>query len=251
MGKLFRSYVAVCVLIGLAQWAGAQEPSEIIAKALKAHGGKEVLLRYKDKAVMSKSKGKMDIMGGIEMTMENYVQPGGKFRSDRDLQIAGTTIKQTILYNGDKFVLTVNGMDVSNALDDKMKKEIKEQLGQEKMVAKILLGDKGVELSPLGENTIEGKVCLGLRATAQGHRDLSLWFDKASGLLTALDQRAIDFMSQEEKNQRTIFSEYKEVDGYQSPTKVLVNQDDKKLIELEILEIKIQDKFDDSLFDKP
>jgi hypothetical protein len=162
-------------------------------------------------------------------------------------------ITQTQVYNGDKFWINVNGMDIP--LDDKFKDEVKEQVYQEKVGSLVFLRDKekgkGIELSPLGEVKVEGRPAVGVRLASKGHRDINMYFDKTTGLLAKTEARVLDFMSQQEVTEEKIFTDYKEKEGLPRPNKVLMNRDGKKFLELEFTEIKLLDKLDDSTFAKP
>jgi hypothetical protein len=252
MRKVLFHGVVVGLLLGLATRAPAQEAQAIIDKAIKAHGGEEKLKTLMEKGAQSKSKGKLELLGGVDVTVEAFIQfPDNKFKSVMQLNINGMNVTTTQVFNGDKFWLNVNGQDLSNLLDDKALAEVKEQLYLERAAVLVFLKDKSVELSPLGEGKHDGKDVVGVRVSSKGHRDVSLWFDKGSGLLTKIEHRVLDFMSKEEKSQEKVLLDYKDTDGYLRPTKVIINQDGKKFMEMDVLEAKVVDRFDDSVFAKP
>src|SRR5262249_24840105 len=155
---------------------------------------------------------------------------------------------QTVVRNGDKVWINVNGQDVSGLLDQKkLLAEVKEQVYAERVAGLLFLGENGYELSPLGEVKVEDRPAVGVRVSSKGHRDVNLYFDKAKGLLVKTEARSWDFTSNQEATDEKILLDYKEMDGYLQPTRLLVNRDGKRLMELDIEEIKHVDKFDEDV----
>jgi hypothetical protein len=117
----------------------------------------------------------------------------------------------------------------------------------------LVFADKktGYKLSPLGEVKVHDKPAVGVRVASEGYRDVNLFFDKASGLLVKTEARTTDVQSGEEKTEEKLLSDYKETEGVQRPGKVVVLRDGKKLLTLQIDEIKAVDKFDKDFFTKP
>lgn len=252
MRKWFWIATAVCVALAWPGVSPAQEPKEIVAKAIKAHGGLEKLKELESKAHIVRGKGKLEILGGIDFTLEVSVSPPEKFKTLMQMQVMGQNVTTTQVFNGDNFWMKVNDQSLDNLLDDKAKQSIKEQLYQERMANLVLLGDdKKLQLSPLGESTVEGKAVVGIRVSSEGHKDISLWFDKATGLLARLDAQTVDFMTKMDQNTQKVFLDYKDYDGIMKPKRMILNQDEKKFMEMEFEEIKVLDRIDDSVFAKP
>src|SRR5437879_5475016 len=82
----------------------ADEQSEtraVIDKAIKAHGGKELLNKYK--ASNFKMKGKVHVMGmAIDFSGEWWTMSPDKMKYAMDIDVAGTKIQQTQVINGSK-----------------------------------------------------------------------------------------------------------------------------------------------------
>jgi hypothetical protein len=243
--------LALCCTIGFVELARAEEDATraIIEKAIKAHGGIEKLKKLKKSAVQSKAKGKIHVLGGIDVTMEISAQ-SGKFRQVIEGELNDNKFTQYVLFDGKKLRIYVNDMEIK--LDDKkLLKAVQEQLYAEKITGLVFLKDKGIKLAALGEVKVGDTAALGVRVSSEGHKDVNLFFDKAKGLLIKTETRATDFMSGEEKTEEKILKDYKMLDGFLQPTKVDVIRDGKKVAELEIEESKIVDRFDDDTFTKP
>lgn len=248
LSSLCTAAVAVAALFSPAARA-ADEPKDILAKAIKAHGGEDALNKYK--ASQMKAKGKITIpgVGETEFTQEASFMLPDKFRESIEIKIAGQTITVLTIANGDKITIDANGMAVE-ATDG-----VKDAIKQAKHLLQIgrlaPLKDKKYELSLIGEDKVEGKKVVGIRVAAKDQKDVSLYFDKETGLLKKIHSRAVDFMSGTEVEQERILDDYKEVEGQKRPQRAVVNQDGKKLVEVEFTETKLVDSVDASAFDKP
>jgi hypothetical protein len=87
--------------------------------------------------------------------------------------------------------------------------------------------------------------------TSEGHKDLSLYFDRASGLLVKVERQALDSQTMEEVAEERILQDYQDVEGIKAPKRVLINRAGKKFVEAEVIEVKMLEKVDDSEFAKP
>src|SRR5262249_18748106 len=113
-----------------------------------------------------------------------------------------------------------------------------------------LVKEKGFELSSLGEVKVNGKPAVGVLVKSKGHKDISLFFDKETGLLAKTESRGADPTTGMEFTEEHIITEYQKVDGLPAPKKGVINHDGKKHAEMEIEEYKFLEKLDDSEFKK-
>jgi hypothetical protein len=227
----------------------ADEPKDILAKAIKAHGGEDALT--KNKAGQFKSKGKMDLpgVGEVEFTQEVAFMVPGKFKETVELKIAGMNISVVTLANGDKQSIELNGK--ATDLTDGVKGALK-TAGHILEIGRLVpLNDKKYELSIIGEDKVEGKKVIGIRVATKDKPDVSMYFDTETGLLTKLEYRTVDVQSGNEINEERIITEYgKGKDGLPAPKTALLKREGKKFLELEILEYTSLEKLDDSEFKK-
>src|SRR5262249_26691472 len=110
---------------------------------------------------------------------------------------------------------------------------------------------KRYKVSPLGETEVDKKPAVGVQVTFPGRPDVNLHFDKASGLLVKMEYRALDPNTEMEVAEERYFRDYKDMDGRKMPTRVEVRRDGNRFAEVEIVEIRLVDSFDDSLFTRP
>jgi len=227
------------------------DPRAVIDKAIKAIGGKEKLAKMK--GILTKSKGTLEQPMTLTFTQEMVAQ-APKFKETVQLQVMGTDVTIVSVFDGKDSWIKVkaagNEMDVP--LDDKLKEELREASYAMKLARLLLVeDDKSLELSTLGETTVNNKPAIGVKIASKGHKDLNFYFDKESGLLSKVERRAFDTTTMQEVTEERIIQEYSETDGIKTAKKALINRDGKKYMEVEVLEVKFVDRVDDTEFTKP
>lgn len=227
------------------------EAKKIVEAAIKAHGGAEKFAKIKDKAVIQKAKVKVFASGmEFEATMESQTD-GKRFRQDISLSVMGQQIEQTVAFDGKETWIAANGKVIAT----KSKKEdldlIEEAMYSEKVGDLMFLNDKGIELSIIGDDKVGDTPVVGVRVSKKGRKDVSLYFDKKTHRLKKVESRGVNFQSQQEVTQERILDEYKEFNGQMRPSKATVNQDGKKVVEMEFTGVEFVDTLDDSTFKKP
>jgi hypothetical protein len=249
-----RSFTMLFLAAGLLVLAAdrvraADDATAVLDKAIKAHGGADKLNKDKDKAEVTKSKGTIEALGqSIPYTEETTMQTN-RIKSVLELTVSGQTVTQTTIYNGDKAWVNVVGKTME--LEGKTMEEVKEAIYLARVTRLTDLKDKVYELSSVGEVKVNGRPAVGVKVASKGHRDVNLFFDKETGLLAKIERQAVDPMTEKEFTEERIVTEYQEKDGVKIPKKAVVNRDGKKFIDVEVLETKTRDKFDDSEFAKP
>jgi hypothetical protein len=230
--------------------AADDDPNEILAKAIKAHGGEEYLTKHP--AGRAKNKGKLTIagIGEVDFTQETAYMMPDKFKESMELNVAGQQISVVTLVNGDKFSVEANGKEVP------VTDQIKEALAETKHLLKVarltsLLKEKGIELASAGEVKIDDKPALGVRVSLKGQKDITLYFDKKTNLLMKVERRATDPNTGSEITEERIVAEYQKNDsGVPMPKKLIVKRDGKDYLTSEVVEGKMLEKIEDSEFSK-
>ena len=99
---------------------------------------------------------------------------------------------------------------------------------------------------------MEGKDAVGVRVEHKGRRDVSLFFDKKTGLLLKTETRGKGPMAGDsEFTAETLYDDYRKVDGFPVAHKVTVKRDGKLFFVSENSDVKLAEKLDDSTFEKP
>jgi hypothetical protein len=246
-----RTVLIPSLVAGLLLAAGsvgrADDVQAILDKAVKAHGGADKLAKHG--AIQTKSKGTIDVAGGVSFTSESTVQPPGQLKEVVQAEVMGQTVTVTTVFDRDKGWIQAG--TVNKDMDENLIKVMKETLYLTEMGQVVSLKDRKAELSLVGDDTVEGRAVVGIRVAPKDHKEVNLYFDKKTGLLAKLAWRPTDPMTGAEVGEERIIQEYQEVDGRQVAKKLLINRDGKKYLEAEVLEIKFLDKVDDSTFAKP
>jgi len=244
---------AAAVIVGLAfvfPVRADADAKKLVAEVVKAHGGAEALAKLKDKHGIQKGKMKLftpiEAEGPIEITSD-----GKRFRREWNFSVMGQDIKNVAIFDG-KGMYVYNNDQLAASFDKQEDLDaLKEALHSEKLTGLALLGDKNVELSVVGEDKVGDAAVIGVRVSAKGHKDVTMYFDKKTHLIKKIVGRALDFESRMEVEQVRLIEEYKEFEGVKRPSRVTVLKDGNKQLEIEITETKFVDSLGDDVFAKP
>ncbi len=249
MRTLLGVWCVAGLLAGGAVRAQDAEVKAVLDKAIAAHGGADHLA--KDKAVTMQTKGKIHAIGdGVDFTGEIASQLPDRLRFEMTLTVMGTDLKIKQVVKGDKGWVAVN--DTVMELTKEQMAEAKEQMHVAAVTRLVALRDKAYKLAPLGEAKVEGKDAVGIRVEHEGRRDVSLFFDKKTGLLLKTETRGKDPMAGDnEFTAETLYDDYRKVDASPVAHKVTIKRDGKLFIESTNSDVKVAEKLDDSTFDKP
>ena len=218
----------------------------LLERAGKAHGGAAVA---KFTAGKTKNKGRIEIHNGLDFTQEISYQLPNKFREEMDLEVMGQKVKSVTVYDGTKGSIEINGKPLP--LNDDIKNALKEAADMFGLSRLTGLDKKGYEFSSIGEAQVNGKPALGVRISKKGVKDISMYFDKETGLTAKVERRTLDLMSGQEVTEERIILEYQKIDNIPTPKRVVVNRDGKKFLEAEVLEVKMFEKLGDNEFTVP
>lgn len=244
--------LGVASLLGLLIPVRAVEEAklrEVVARAIKAQGGIDNLTKLK--ANVSKEKGKYYGMGeGIDFTSESSLQLPDRFRVEVKSKIGDQEFTFIQVINGKKGWIKLG--DKTEEMDKEMLAEAKEEMNVANISQLVCLKDKEFKLSPLGEVKVGDRPAIGVRVEHKGFRDVSLFFDKEKGLLLKSETRVKDLMrGGEEYTSTTLYDDYKKAEGMMVAHKITIKRDDKPFVDGELTEVKISEKIDDSVFEKP
>jgi hypothetical protein len=187
----------------------ADEPRELIEKAIAAQGGAEKLGR--EAAVGMKLKITLhEPVEGLSFSGTITTQGPTRYKMALDVDIGGNRMTVTAVRDGKTGWKMMNGMPA----EDMPAEEIQQmdQMMHGDRVAQLLplLKDKGFTLESLGEEKVEGESALGVKVKAEGKPDVSLYFDKKTHLLVKMATRAKHFATGQDALHETVMSDYRE-----------------------------------------
>jgi hypothetical protein len=240
------SSLLVCATLACAE----EKPKAIIARAIEAQGGKAKVAKLRTMRI--KAEGTLvpaPDQPAIEFTVEDTWRMPNQYKSTSTFAVKGKKITQVQTIDGESGWSQIGGE--AHDLPKEDLAEMKEQKYAEDLDRLGFLEDKAVEMSVLDEIKVDGKPAVGVLLKSKGHRDVKLFFDKASGLLVKREQRILDPDSKKEIAQEVVFGDYEEKDGLKHYKKITAYRDGKKFIEAKVTEIEFFDKLDDKVFAKP
>ncbi len=234
------------VLAGPAR--AADDPQAIIDTAIQAAGGREIMA--KSLTNTWKVKGTVHVNGlDIPYTSEDAFQAPDRFRSTVEGDVMGNKFVAIVVNKGDKAWRSVGGQSME--LTGNELTEMRERVYFQWVSRLVPLIDKAFMLSSAGEIQVEGKPAVGVKISHKGHADVTLFFDKATGLLVKGQQRVKNAMTGQEQDQELFFSSYKDTPGGKHAMKVIVKRDGQPFVENEVIDLQSLAKLDDQLFEEP
>jgi hypothetical protein len=241
-----RKTITLLLIFGVLVWTGAvrsgdaKDARAIIDKAIKAGGGEEKLQRHQSTTFTE--KGNYYGMGeGLPYTGSYHVQWPDQFK----MEIQGLF---TMVLNKDK-----GWMNFGGEAKELGKEELANQIKDTKagwICTLLPLKDKAFTLTVIGEAQVEKKPATGVKVTRKDYPEVQLYFDKDSGRLVKSGFRSFAQDLMKEVNLEHFYYDYKEMDGAQVPTRMVIKRDGKLFIDSTMVELKAG-KIDNKVFAMP
>src|SRR5262249_8964272 len=163
------------------------------------------------KAMTWKGKGTINLMGNnSDFSGEWFIQLPNQMKNQVELNIADMKVTFVLILNGDKGSISFGGMDMG--MDADRVADTKEEMYAGRVTNLVALLDPAFKLTGLGDSKVGDRPAVGVKVSHEGHKDISLFFDKDSGLLLKSARKAKDQQMQE-VDQETFYSDYQDVDG--------------------------------------
>jgi hypothetical protein len=253
MRRLLLPLLSAALLVrpAAADPAPDEAATAVLNKAIKAMGGEETLIKYK--ATQASSKGKITLpgVGEVDFTQEVATMFPDKVKETLHLNVGGNNVDVVTIMNGDTISIDAGGKAVP--ITDDIKKAIKEAQYLLKVVRLVsLVKDKDYDLSLIGESKVEGKAAVGVLVKSKDHKDVSLFFDKETGLLAKVEHRTVEPMTGKEVTEERIIVRYgdKGKEGIPLPKEVLIKHDGDTFLKAETTDASVLESLDDSTFKK-
>src|SRR6266540_2577834 len=242
---------AVCVLFVWSAPVPADDPGPkiTVAKAIKARGlkddGKPVNMSWKDQGVVEVAGLKIDY------TADFYFRSPDALRFDMTAEVMDQKIKLSSGITADKVWESADGkvQDVTAE-----KKEYSQGMAFTLWVTSLapLNHDKAFKLSSVVGKMVNDKPTFGVLVERKDKPVVTLYFDKESGLPVKAEVNVKDeFQGWKEVLQEVYYEDWKDVDGIKEFGKMRVHRDGKAFIESKPSGMKVSDKLDAKLFEKP
>jgi hypothetical protein len=208
---MLRTALPVLLLLGcIGGLRAADDPRAIVERAIQALGGAEVVQQHV--AVRMKIKGKGYQDGGrmaIPVEGEILSQPGGRSRLTLRLELFGMKHEAIIVVDGKKSWHCING-SVTDFSPDEVR-DVEASAYRDRVTNLTdLLTDKAFALAALPDATVSGRPAAVVKVSSKGQGDVSLYFDKETGLLVKYAYLSKDRVQDKEVPHETILSDYRD-----------------------------------------
>lgn len=239
--------VGLVLIVPAVTFADDDASRQLVNKALEKTWGSKF---DKSKAITSKLKGNVQVNeASVPFTGEVNTQRGDQHRIAITLTIDGQAIEFASIVNGNQGWLKINDNSVDMPADKLT--DSKEAAYAAWVTSLLPLKDKEFKLAPFGEIEIGGRKAAGVNVTREGHRSITLFFDKESSLLVRTETVVRDEVSFKEVTEEVTYSNHKAFDGVQHPTRIVIKRNGQAHVDAEIEDFKAAEKLDDSMFSKP
>jgi hypothetical protein len=244
----------LAVALVVAGAAAADEKAEaVVKKAIEAHGGADNLNKYK--AARFKMAGDLSIMGmDLEFTGTLAYNLPDRYRLEIDMEVMGQKVAFEQVVKGETVKSTVKagGMTAPNPGGEAEKDELKAAaVMQEAEQITPLLDAKKFEIKLADDADVNGKKAAVIVVKPKNlKKEFKMFFDKDSGLLVKTAHKGMQPTADgaTEVEEESFVSDYKKVKGIQVPTKLLINHDGKKFMEVKLSDYEVLEKIDDKEF---
>jgi hypothetical protein len=244
--------VFASLVLAIASTASAAAAADaIINKGIKAMGGEARLA--KARATTSKIKGTF-ISGdnASEFKAEHTTDGLDRMRTTSESDFGGNKFATVTVIDGDQGWIKQGEMEVMELEGEELANGKWGTFSQSVELMILQLKDSKFKTEAVEDETVGDKPAAGVKVTAPGGKDFTIYFGKDSGLPVKVVADMPDPESiGQEFSQETYFSDYKDFGGIKRPKKIEMKRDGETFIKIELLDVKVLDKVDDKTFAKP
>jgi hypothetical protein len=242
-----RALSCITLLLGLAV-ARADEPQAILAKALTAHGGVANLAKFQ--AYHAKIKGALvDKATPTPFTGEVWFHGKDRFKMLIEVKVCEARSRLVTALDGDKGWNQLDGETEDMGAEDLA--DARREAYETWVMRLVPLKDKAFKLTPAPEVKIGDRPAVGFTVAHEGRGDVTLHFDKESGLHVKTTSRARDEEADKEVAEETVYSDFRDVQGVKSAMRFVVQRDGKPYLEGTTTNLQLLEKLDAATFARP
>jgi hypothetical protein len=244
----FTGFIALALIVLLAGTLHADDAKDILDKAVKAQGGPGNAAKLQNTFL----KGKSSITdGGNGLSLAFEISMQGLDKAKMELEI-NSMFHLTIGLNGDKSWR----YDPNQNKTEEGKKEETALVRQFLMTLRAAaspasIAGKDLQLAHGGEGKVNDVDVVILRIGQKDQPDISLFYDKKTGLPLKAEARLKEPNRGMEANFEFFFSDFKDIDGIKHFAKFKFAREGKDIAEVELTDFKVDQKFEAPTFEKP
>jgi hypothetical protein len=240
---------AVLLSLGALQ-SDNQEAKSVLQRALKAMGDPGKLAKLQSGVAKGKVSGDTN---GQEMsaTFEGSWRGFDHYRIEALVNHGGQNVTAVVVINGDQ--AWAKFADKEDNPPAEVATAIKIALHALRMPQTLAsLAAPAHNLSPTGEVKVADRLTVGLKVEHKDYKDVSLYFDKETGLPVKSEVR-IPLRDDKDVTVEYLYHDYKDFDGVKQPGRVTIKVQDQDAKEFTMLieHVAAGKQLPDSTFEKP
>jgi len=239
MKRFYSAVLATLTAAGLTSplRADEREARAILDKGIKALGGEEKL--GKIEAFSWKGKTKITINGREnEFTGQATFLGVENYRGESEGTLNGKPAKRVMVIKGTKGWVKSDETKPRGLAAKEFAEHKRNAYLQLVPMTLVPLKGKGFKIDSAGEDKVDGKAAVGIKAIGPDGKDFKLYFDKESGLPVKLVARVVGFDGKEFVME-TFYADYKKFDGIMKYTKFESKREGKTFDKKVITEFKV------------
>lgn len=219
----------------------------ILDNAIEAHGGEAELRKLHSSSY--KIKGMFHVMGEDIPFIGNITTRGFDHqRIDLEQKVGDQTLRILYIVKKDKGWVKLN--DYVSEMDKEELTEWLETAHNAWVTTLVPLKDKDYTLNIVGEEKVNDQPVVVMLVSRKDHRDIKLSFDKKTDLLVKVEMLVKDRGRGVGVPEELFMEDYNDK-GLRQPRKITFKHEGKPFMDQEISGLRVEQKFDDTLFDKP
>jgi outer membrane lipoprotein-sorting protein len=246
--------VGLCLAVTAGAAGGDDDVTQLIDRALKAHGGADRLAQPRAYTVVVEMTSKSRrAPAGVSSTATHSFQPPNQYRLEEDAVRGGRPSKYVEVYNGNRGWTKRDGVLQPMAAKTAAQPPDVELGFGYKFI--LCLRDRNTTATALGASKVGTTAAFGIKLTrplGRGSEERRLYFDAETGLLLKSELHARLSIGGELASEQT-WADWKMIDGIAVPHRVTnaIRDAGGTVHERVFSDFKFADKLDAKLFDRP
>ena len=242
--------LSTSALLGAMPLDDQSEAKSVLQRASKAMGDAAKLAKFQTGVAKGKVSGET---GGQEIsaTFEGSWRGLDRYRIEAEISHGNQSASAVIIINGDHAWAKFDGKDDDPPAE--VASAIKNALHALRVPQLLMfLTDAAYKVSPTGEVKVGDRPTHGLTVSHKDYKDLTVYFDKESGLPVKPEVR-VTVGEGREVPLEFLYSDYKDFDGVKQPGKITIKVEDRETKEFTMLieHVTAGKQLPDSSFEKP
>jgi hypothetical protein len=224
----------------------SDDPQVVLERVITAYGGPEKCARWRAGHIKYTAT-----LKGVDTIVEEFFEFPGKFKRIVSAKADEKEVMNlTFVINRDEAWMLEPGGRVTPMAETSFANRAEHIF--DGFCNPTRYKEDSCELSILGEKDIRGQATVHLSVVSLAKKKVGfLFIDKSSGLIVSTEGTIPKWISKEEGDAETYFSDYRDFEGTKVPTRIMLESNGKVIFAIAIQELEFLDRVDDKVFAKP